>query len=214
MYHLTAPRGRLRRFVSRHRRLIAALLAAAAVACGLSALRPPEPTRVPVVAAATDLAGGTELSESDLTTVALRPAVVPAGAIRPPADIAGRTVAGSVRSGEPLTDARLVGASLLTADDLVATPVRIADRGITGLLQNGDRVDVLAAQTRGDAAGETARVVAPDVRVVTVPDRAESDRGPAVGEGALVVLATTSDEAAELASAAVTSRLSVTLRSS
>lgn len=213
MHILIGPLGRPRRFVSRHRRLVAALLAAAAVACALSALRPPDPARVPVVAAAADLTGGTELSESDLTTVALRPAAVPAGAIRPPREAAGRTVAGPVRTGEPLTEARLVGTSMTTADGLVATPVRIADPGIARLLQSGDRVDVLAAQTRGDAAGDTARVVAPDVRVVTVPHRAD-ERGRAAGGGALIVLATTSEEAAKLAGTAVTSQLSVTVRSS
>lgn len=210
---LRSPLGRLRRFVSTHRRVVAALLAAAAVACSLSAVRPPDPTRVPVVAASKDIAGGSQLSESDLTTVALRPAAIPKGAIRPPADVTGRTVAGSVRSGEPLTDARLVGSQTATAGGLVATPVRIADRGIARLLGSGDRVDVLAARTRGDGAGEEAEVVAPNVRVVTVPDRATSGRAPSVGGGALVILATTPEEATELAGAAATSRLSVTLRS-
>lgn len=208
---------KLRRVVMRHRRALAATLAAAAVACALTALRPPEPHRVTVLVAASDLAGGTKVSRSDLETVALRDAALPSRAVRSPADVTGRTLAGPMRAGEPFTDAAFAGTALFPDGDLVATPIRIADGGIAGLLHAGDRIDVLAASTRGDSVEQPAATVADDVRVITVPRPGEGQGralGPgASGEGVLVVVATTPKEAAKLGSAAVTSRLTIAMRS-
>jgi hypothetical protein len=87
-------------------------------------------------------------------------------------------------------------------------PVRVADAASVALLSAGDHVDVLAA---GTAAGGPAyaTVVAADAAVLAVPTAVDAG-----GEGALVVLATTPSVAARLASAAVSSRLSITLRPS
>lgn len=204
-----------RQLLSRHRRWVAALLTAAAVACTLGVLRPPEPHRVPVLVAAADLTGGTPLARGDLTTLELRPAAVPRGAFQPGATVTGRLLAGPMRQGEPLTDAGLVGAPLRAGTGLVAAPVRIADTGVARLLQAGDRIDVLAAVTRGAALGEPARVVAPGVRVLAVPRPRDGAgaRFAGPGSGSLVLLATTPQQAARLASAGVASRLTVTLRS-
>lgn len=85
----------------------------------------------------------------------------------------------------------------------VATPVRLADAAVAGLLHPGDRVDVLAARAEGPPG---ARTVAAAVTVVAVPRP-----GPDATEGALVVLRTSRAEAAALARAAVDSRLTVTV---
>jgi Flp pilus assembly protein CpaB len=128
--------------------------------------------------------------------------------------LAGRVLAGPVRAGEPITDVRLVGRSLLEGygDGLVATPVRIADAESARLLRSGDVIDVLAATAAAETGAGEARLVAAGVRVVVVP-RAEDSAlgGGGFGEGALVVLATTPATATRLASAAVTSRLSLTI---
>jgi hypothetical protein len=102
----------------------------------------------------------------------------------------------------------LVGAALLPSGDarLRAAPVRVADAGAAVLLQAGDHIDVLA--TPPDGAGAT-RVVASDVVVLAVP-RAED--AVASDDGALVVVAVPATTAADLAGAAVTARLSVTIR--
>lgn len=233
----------LRRAVSWHRRLLAAGLAAAAVAFGLSALSPAPAPTVAVLAASRDLPGGAALVEADLHTVRMPPAAVPAGALRPGAAVLGRLVAGPVRRGEALTDVRLVGPDLLAAlggpaagAEVVAVPVRIADAGSVALLRSGDHIDVLAAGIQPAAAqvppaaggtgtgtggaggpapagsdlraGSTV-VVAADVPVLSVP---VEGRESALSEGALVVLATTPRVAAQLAAAAVSARLSITLR--
>lgn len=229
---------RVHRLLARRRRLVASVLAGLAVLCALSVLRPPVPATVLVLAAARDLAPGSALAVADLRSVALPPAAVPAGALRPGAAVLGRLVAGPVRSGEPLTDVRLVGPALLDAlsPGSVAVPVRFADPGAVALLRPGDRIDVLAtaehpalsppppgAPPDGPAppvAAPGAAVVATDVVVVTIPGAAIDPADPAAppppaafgGDGSLVVVACTPAVARALAAAAASGRLSPALR--
>ncbi|MEP6759849.1 MAG: Flp pilus assembly protein CpaB [Sporichthyaceae bacterium] len=214
-----AWRRDLRAALTRHRRLLAAGLLAGSTACAISVLAPAPPPTSPVAAAAHDLAGGTTITAEDLRIVNVPRESVPTGAIIDEAQLTGRVLAVPVRAGETITDVRLVGPALLAGygERLVAAPVRIADAGSARLLQPGDVIDVLAADSATEtAAGETAvteaRLVASGVRVVAVPREVESALSGASFEvGALVVLATTSQTAARLASAAVTSRLSLTI---
>ena len=90
----------------------------------------------------------------DLRTAAC-PAAVPGGSARQPA-VLGRVVAGPVRRGEALTDARLVGPGLtagLDPQESAAVPVRLADAEAAALVRPGDRVDVLGTPVEPDAAG-------------------------------------------------------------
>lgn len=193
----------LRRLVGRRHRLVATAVAALATACAVIGLRP-DTASVTVLTAARDLPGGI-LRTADLRVVALRPGTVPDGALRPGAPIAGKVLTGPVRRGEPLTDARLLGPGLLAAHGrgTVATPVRVADPQTARLLSPGDVVDVLAAAARWDGSAP-ARTVAEDVTVLATPT-GEPD------QGSLVVLATTSAQAVELASAQADGRLSITI---
>ncbi|MGH8775053.1 MAG: Flp pilus assembly protein CpaB [Jiangellaceae bacterium] len=196
------------RAVGWHRRLLAAGLAAGAVALVLQAAEPSPQHTVPVLAAARDLSGGAIVVDADMRTVDVPPDLVPSGAFGSADAAVGRVLAGPVRSGEPLTDLRFVGPGLLAGwgDDLLATPVRIADPGVAGLVRPGDRIDLLAAPASGAGAVVT---VASRVPVLAVP--AQTDQG-ALAEGALLVVGATERQAASLAQAAVTSRLSVALR--
>lgn len=200
--------AQLRRTMSRHRALLAAGLAAGAVASSLSVLAPRAEAGVGVLAAATDLAAGTALTAADLRLIQLPRALAPTGVLVALEPAIGRILAGPVRRGEPLTDVRLAGSDLLRADadGTVAVPVRIADAAAAALLTAGDRIDVLAA-TATPGGPPSARVVAADAQVLAVPT-AVSD----AGDGALVVLAASPAVAARLAAAAISSRLSVTLR--
>lgn len=186
---------------SRRRALLAGGLTAAAVALGLPTVAPTADPGVRVVAAARDLLPGEPLAEQDLVEVEVPRDVVPSGAVTDAPAVVGRLVAGPVRRGEPLTDVRLLGASLVPAGGLVAAPVRVADPATGALVRPGDRVDVLAAAPEG---GPLASVVAADVGVLAVPALADD-----TGEGALLVLAASPTTAARLAAAAVTGRLSV-----
>lgn len=192
--------------VRRHRALLAAGLTAAAVATALPVLAPtPAPTAV-VLAAGHDLPSGATLAPADLVPLALPRAAVPDGALTASATAVGQVLSGPVRRGEPLTDARLLGSSLVPAGPgVVAAPVRLADPATAVLLHAGDRVDVLAAGTDA-AAPASATAVATGLQVLAVPAAGQAD-----GDGALVVLAATPATAARLAAAAVRSRLSVTV---
>jgi pilus assembly protein CpaB len=213
--------------VRRYHRLLRASLIVIAVAIVVTRLSPkPAPTTA-IVAAARDLPAGAVLTTADLRTIALPPAVVPAGATTDLASVVGSQLSAPLRRGEPLTDVRLTdGVLRRPAVGLVSAPVRLADSQAAQLLQPGQRIDVLAASTAvGDAgpagSGSTtgapvsaATVVATDLMVVAIPiasappgggSQVDSDVGV---EGALVVLATSPLQARLLAQAQVTSRLS------
>lgn len=207
----------LRKAVSWHRKLLASGLLAGSVALMITALSPPPPVTVQVVAAAADLGAGTKLASHQLRLIALPEEGVPAGALRQLRDAVGNVLAGPVRRGEAVTDVRLVGPSLVATygRGMVAVPIRIADAASTELLQPGDVIDVLAAASdpTGHPAQASARLVASAVPVLTLP----RSKGLAFGngrldEGALIVVATTEETASRLAAAAVASRLSLTIR--
>jgi Flp pilus assembly protein CpaB len=204
----------LRRRLLRYRRLVIAGCAGLAVMTGLSALAPRRPASVAVVAAAHDIASGTILKAADVRLVTLPVHAVPAGALTAGSTAVGRTAAGPIRRGEPITDVRLAGGPLAPpGDGLVAAPVRLADPEAARLLQVGQHIDVLASLTSAsaDVTVGAATVVAADVSVVAIPT-ASADASGEVGapglDGALVVLATTPDQARALAQAEVSERLS------
>ncbi len=92
--------------------------------------------------------------------------------------------------------------------EVVSAPVRIADAATVRLLRPGDRVDVIAsANSQITGGGSPARVVAAGVRVAEVPDPGRTS----ADDGALVVLSVPRPTATQLAGAASTSRLVVTL---
>ena len=157
--------GSVRRAVLRRRRLLAALLTAVAVAAGLHAVAAPPPATVAVLVAARDLPAGAELEADDLVAAEFAPGSAPDDVADDPA---GRILAAPVRRGEPVTDVRLVGPQLTEGlNDLTATPVRLPDAGMVGLLRVGDRIDLVAADPRGDGA----ETVAVDVPVLAIPRR-------------------------------------------
>jgi hypothetical protein len=95
----------------------------------------------------------------------------------------------------------------------VAAPVRVADAESAALLRPGDVVDLLAASATPDAPTGEARLVASGVRVLLAPPRQQrSSLTAGLGNGALLLVATSSSTATRLAAAAVTDRLSVVLR--
>ena len=204
---------RLRRGMRRHRRLLAAACAGLACTLAINVLAPGPPASVAVLTVARDLPAGTGLQATDLRVVRLPPAAVPGGAVHDPKLAVGRTTAGPMRQGEPLTDVRLAGGPLgRPAPGMVAAPVRLADAQAAALLRPGERVDVLAASTAGAGAvagaipGTGAAVVASDVTVVRVASN-PSAADDLTAQGALVVLATTQAEAQLLAQAQVSARL-------
>jgi Flp pilus assembly protein CpaB len=209
------PRFRPRSPVHTARRTAAALLAVAALVMALRPVPAPAgaaaPAGTPVVVAAADLAAGTVLTGSDLEIARLPAANVPGGSVREPTSLVGRVLAGSVRSGEPLTDVRLVGAGLtdLLEPEQVAAPVRLADLAVAALIRTGDRVDVLA--TPPDAGAAEVVVSGALVLASGGPAHDPPSSSPDAAAGLLLV-AVDGGTAADLAAAAASSTLTVSLR--
>lgn len=162
---------------------------------------------VPVLVAAHDLAPGSSLRPDDVSVRRIPSELAPEGALREPGDVEGRVLAGAARSGETITDVRLVGAALTDIatgrDEHAAVPIRLADPAVADLLYPGRKVDVIAAATRsGDAD-----VLAERVPVVAVrPAEGRQERGR------LVVVGLPAPRAAAVASAALEHPVTVTLR--
>lgn len=204
----------VRQLLTRHRRLAATICAALAALVAVSTSAGQHSAGVSVITAARDLASGTTLTAADVTATTLPARAVPAGAITSAAAAVGRPVAGAIRRGEPLTDARLDRGVLASpAPGLVAAPVRLADAQATALLQPGERVDVLAAATASQnmpAAQSEADILAAGVQVLSIPPPPGGVSNAAGTDfaGALIVLATTPAQARVLAQAQVSARLS------
>jgi len=201
---------RVRRRLLAHRRLLAGLLTAVAVAVGVRAVAPAGPETVALTVAAHDLAAGSTVSTADLTTTDVPPGAVPDGAL---AEAAGSVLAAPVRRGEPITDARLVGPALTSAHPgLTALPVRLPDGAMAALLEPGDRIDLYAVATAGDAAaasGEATRVAA-GVLVLAVPPPKESASTPGAAlSGRLVVVGVPREAVARVTDASVRSFLTI-----
>lgn len=135
--------------------------------------------------------------------------------------VVGRAVASVVRTGEAVRERDVVAPPLLGAlgAGLVATAVRLSDPAATGLVRAGDVIDVVAATAGDVTARGSAAVVATRVRVLEVPTSASApgifssgDSSGAAGPGSVVVLATTTAQALDLARASVGARLSLVLR--
>jgi len=202
---LALTRRRLRRAVLSRRRPLAAVAAALAAVIGIQAAAPPPPPTRALLTAARDLPAGSVIGAEDLTRVPFPPGSVPAGAVDDPGAVLGRTTTVPMRSGEPVTDVRILSGSLLEGyPGRVAAPVRIGDPGVVELLRIGDRVDVIAADPQGGADPE---VVATDAPVLALPAAREA----ALASGGLVVLAVDDLTARRLAGAAVSTYLSVTV---
>jgi Flp pilus assembly protein CpaB len=188
------------------RRALAGLLAAAAL---VLALTPVDADEAPVVVASRDLAAGVALADADLAVARWPAGLVPAGALRSPAELAGRVLAGPVGAGEPLTELRIAGPALTVRTggaDAAAVPVRLADPDVAPLLTTGSRVDVV---TLGPSTGEPV-VLAADAAVLTV--LAATDGAPGSARGRLVLVAMPRDVAARVAAAALSEQVAVTLR--
>ncbi len=176
------------------RRLLAAACAAVAVAASLRTVAPPAPALTPVTVAAHDLLAGAVLEADDLEVARLPASAVPAG---PVADAVGATLASPLRRGEVVTDVRLVGhPSAQPPPGLVAAPVRLPDPEAAALLRPGDRIDLLATDTRRGRSWAVAEAAL----VLAVPPAVEGSTGPLGGRVVLLALPASSIEGVAAAS--------------
>lgn len=198
-------RRRLRRAVLTRRRPLAAVCVALAVVAGLHAARPPSPRTVRVTVAGHDLASGTVLTPHDLVVRRVPASLSPVGST---AQAVGRTLAAPVNAGEPVTDVRLVGPSIVAGyPGRVALPVRIADGDAVALVQPGDHVGLVAADPRRG----TATWVAVDVPVLSIPQSHADATASASLPGRLLVVAALPADVDRIVGATATDLLSVVI---
>lgn len=149
------------------RRIVAGVLVILAAAI---ALRPdPAGRRTDVAVSARDLQPGAPLSADDVRLEALPAAMLPEGAHTDLAGVLGATLAGPVRRGEILTDARVLSsrlAGLTAGSQSRIVPLHVNDAAVPDLIRTGDVVDVLGAPD-ADAQARP-RLLASDAVVVLV----------------------------------------------
>lgn len=193
---------RLRRRVLLRRRLLAAVAAGIAVFVAVSgAASPPAPT-VPVWTAARDLPAGTTLTVDDLRQAGFAPGSVPAHTLRSPRTVLGRTLAGPVGRGQPLSTLDVVRPGMARHyPGRVAVPVRITDPAVVGMLRVGDRVSLVAADPADPGAGSDT--LATDAAVAALPAPV-ADTAATGLPGRLVVVAVAPEEADPVATASAT----------
>ncbi len=218
---------RIRQVTRRHRRLIAGLCAAIATVSILSYYQPPQAQVRDVLVAARSLPAGHPVTHADLTLTSWPADHLPDFDIVSGDAVVGRLTAGPVAAGEPLTTLRLVGPDLIAAsgflpsdsEHLVAAPVRVHDAASAALIRPGDTIDIYAAYPGGLGGGQRppATRIATGVPVLVTPESAGTSGGGWLGasspstSGALIVVAVGAEVAAELAGAAASGNLSVTL---
>ena len=162
----------------------------------------------PVIVAARDLHPGARLSAEDLSVSRVPGRLVPKGAMRLSADCVGRTVGSHIRSGEILTDARVLTSRLprqLTGRASARlVPVRPADASVGSILREGDVGDVLRPDSAVLARGA----------VVALTTGLTQVSGPLSGGGstsAPILLAMAEREAHRVATVGLDSALAMVL---
>ncbi|TDT32464.1 Flp pilus assembly protein CpaB [Naumannella halotolerans] len=207
---MAQPITRLTRWLSWHRRPVAAGAAALAVFSMTMALRPPEPAQTPVVVTRADLPGGHRLTAADLQPAQWPVELAPAASLPDPEPLVGRTLTAPLSAGSPVTQVSVVSEdSAAAALGMVIAPVRLSDAELVSLLQPGERVDLIGVDETG-----TTTVIAEGARLVSVPAPTGSGGGlgPSTADSSLILVEVPEATAVSLTTAANSGPLSAVLR--
>jgi pilus assembly protein CpaB len=205
-----------------------AVLIAALFMAGLAALLThnwlqARPVARTVVAAASSLPFGTELTNDNLTLIEWSAGQLPQGAFATKEALlkdGSRYILTPVERNEPILVSKVTGAgqrgslSALLDDGMRAVTVRVDDvRGVAGFVLPSDRVDVVLIRTNGAADDKSyAEVIVQNVKVLAVDQKANErpDKTNVVAKA--VTLAVDSDDAQRILLATNIGKLSLTLR--
>jgi len=151
------------------RRLIAIILTVLGILMLVGASHSTKDTQVSTLVATHEITSGAVITMEDVTLREWPIHLIADGSFHATEDAIGQISVGAIRRGEVITDARVVGPSLLNESGLVAIAVTLNDLANAQLVHAGDHVDVLAS--RGDSLGNSAEVgaliVATDVEVLS-----------------------------------------------
>ena len=204
-------RSRFAGWLSRNRRLGAALLFCAAAAITVQQLTPAPVSTVTALAAARDLPAGTAMTPTDFARVQVPPGMMAAGFLRDDAAAAGKQLAAPMRKGQLLTDAQLLGPGLLAGapPGSAAVPLRMADASSIQLVSPGQLVNVVLTSANGFDQQGPSEVLASAVPVLWTSNKgAQSGQwlGTTETDG-LIVVAATAEQSSRLAGASTQGRL-------
>ncbi len=149
---------------------------------------------IPTVVAVADISTGQVVGSGDVEVVAWPSDSRPPPAARDPAAIVGRRAAAAMRTGEPLTEQRVIGSSLLaiTGPESVALALPSEPLSASGLVRPGDRVDVVGSDAGVPRTLVTAAPVlsvSPDAgTVIAVPARAAATVVAAIAADAIALV--------------------------
>jgi Flp pilus assembly protein CpaB len=190
------------------RRVCAVVLLIVALVAALTAGQTEELR--PVVVAAHDVSPGQRLTADDLAIREVAPDGLPTGALTQVSELTDKTVTGPVRSGEIVTDARVLSSrlpmELLQRADARLVPVKLADTAVIDLLREGDVVDVLSIDESVDHQPSATRVLAKSAVVALVSQATGSRSG---ADARLAILALPERDAHVVAAATLTAPITV-----
>ncbi len=197
-------------FIARHRRGLAALLAALAVWLIAGPRPDAQSTGVPVLAASQALSGGSTLTSAGLRVVQVPTGMVPAGALTGVDQAAGQTLVADRPAGSILTRSDLLS-SPRAGPGRALTAIRISDTAPLAMLRVGQTVNVVVA---GD--GDQTRTLASSAVVRSILNGSAltgSGSGPlaAGGETAVIVVSTDPASAARIASQASSESIGIVM---
>ncbi|MFF2244711.1 RcpC/CpaB family pilus assembly protein [Arthrobacter sp. NPDC058130] len=210
------PRGRpsprrLRGWLDRNRRLLAALLFCVPAGLTVQQLTPAPADTVMAFAAAADLPAGKTLEPGDVSRVRVPPGLVPAGSPGSETSFEGKQLAAPLRHGQLLTDAQVLGPGLLAGSPpgSAAVPLRMADPAAIQLVSPGQLVNVVLTGGNGFEQPAESQTLAEAVPVLwTSAQGGSAGPWPATAETeGLVVVAASADQARRLAGASTQGKL-------
>jgi hypothetical protein len=176
----SGPPRTVRLLLGRHRRPLAICLILAGLWITIRSAAPSPPATVAVLVATRDLPAGQTLTNNDVRSSNWPADHAPSGLLTA---ATGRTLAAPIRTGELVTDARVIGPGLLAGQPpgTVAMPVRLGDPAAGALVRAGDRVDVLVTSSSSlEAAAWSSE---PDLADGTQPDRTTDPEGTSDPQG-------------------------------
>lgn len=203
--------ARVAGWLSRNRRLAAALLFCAAAAITVQQLTPAPLATVTALAAARDLPAGTAVAAADLARVQVPPGMVADGFLQDHSAATGKQLAAPLRKGQLLTDAQLVGPGLLAGapPGSAAVPLRMADASSIQLVSPGQLVNVVLTSANGFDQQGPSEVLASAVPVLWTSHKG-GQSGPWLGTAetdGLIVVAANAEQSSRLAGASTQGRL-------
>jgi pilus assembly protein CpaB len=179
-----------------------------------------EAQAVPVVVAAADLAWGTKLTNEMLKTVPFLKDSLPAGYQSDPKALEGRVVISAMKAREPVLESRLApkdvtmgGVSAVIKAGMRAVAVK-GDKviGISGFIQPGNRVDVVATMKDPATKNEITKMVLSNVLVLATGTEIEEKRDGKPQPVDVYTLEVDPEQAERLALAATEGKLQFALR--